>query len=217
MTSNIARLHGQPPHVYSVYVETKDKILDQALIELERSGVDGFSLRAVGSAVGITPMAIYRHFRDKSHLLEAVGEHAFAEWQERIEAIKARDPVQWFKRSARAYVEFALDEPARFDACFVLKTHVERVYPEGFAARKSPVVTLVIERIAMAQTNGVLRSGDPLEMAMFVWAELHGLAMLHRSGRFSLKRADFLALCDRCIERALDALRAKPLKPKKPS
>jgi AcrR family transcriptional regulator len=206
-------LHQSRAHVYSVYVETKDRILDEALIELERSGVDGFSLRAVGSAVGITPMAIYRHFRDKSHLLEAVGEHAFAEWQERIEAIKARDPVQWFKRSARAYVEFALDEPARFDACFVLKTQVERVYPEGFAARRSPVVTLVVQRIETAQANGALRSGDALEMAMFVWAELHGLAMLHRSGRFSLNRTEFLALCDRCIERALDALR--PFSPKR--
>ncbi|MFL6577215.1 MAG: TetR/AcrR family transcriptional regulator [Povalibacter sp.] len=198
-------------------MDTKDKILEQALLELEGNGVDGFSLRAVSNAVGITPMAIYRHFRDKDHLLEAVGQQAFAEWQERIAAIKSRDPVQWFKRSARAYVEFALDEPARFDACFVLKTHVERVYPEGFAARKSPVVTQVMERIEMAQSSGYLRAGDPLEMALYVWAELHGLAMLHRAGRFSLKRSEFLALCDRCIERALDSLRADSSKPRRSS
>jgi AcrR family transcriptional regulator len=211
-----ARLRRRIGSVYSVYVTTKAKILEQALAELERSGVEGFSLRAVGTAVGITPMAIYRHYRDKEHLLQAVGEQAFAEWQERIAAIRTRDPIGWFKRSGRAYLEFALDEPARFDACFVLKTHVERVYPEGFAARKSPVVTQVMERIAMAQKSGDLRSGDPLEMAMFVWAELHGLAMLHRAGRFSLKRSEFLALCDRCIERALDSLRSASAKPGKP-
>ena len=188
-------------------MDTKDRILEQSLLELERSGVDGFSLRAVGTAVGVTPMAIYRHFHDKDHLLEAVGEQAFAQWQQRIVAIKVRDPVQWFRRSSLAYIEFALDEPERFDACFVLKTNVERLYPQGFAAKRSPVITLAMEQIEAAQAAGKLRKGDPLEMTLFVWAQLHGLAMLHRSGRFTLKRAEFLALCERCIDRSLMALR----------
>ncbi|HKE96001.1 MAG TPA: TetR/AcrR family transcriptional regulator [Povalibacter sp.] len=192
-------------------METKERILEEALAELERNGVHNFSLRAVGAAVGITPMAIYRHYRDKDALLQAVGEEAFAQWQRRIAAIRSSDPQHWFRRSARAYVEFALDEPARFDACFVLSTHAERVYPQGFRAGQSPVVTLAMERIVTAQAARQLQQGDALEIALYVWAQIHGLAMLHRSGRFALPRSEFLALCDRCIDRILGSL--APQKP----
>ena len=34
-----------------------------------------------------------------------------------------------------------------------------------------------------AQREGKLRAGDPLEMALLVWAQLHGLVMLHLAGK----------------------------------
>ena len=184
-------------------MSAKQRILACALEELERSGVEGFSLRAVGVAAGYTPMAIYRHYRNREELLAAVGEEAFAAWKRRVDAIPAVGAVAWLRLSARAYIEFALDEPARFDACFVLKTRVERLYPDDFAAGKSPVISLAMQRIAAAQVDGALAKGDPLELALFLWAELHGLAMLHRSGRFAMERTAFLALCARCADRAL--------------
>ena len=192
-------------HVYTVYMTAKQKILACAMAELERAGVEGFSLRAVGAAAGCTPMAVYRHYADRDDLLAAVGEEAFAAWKRRIDAVRAAGAVEWLRKSSRAYVEFALDQPARFDACFVLKTRVERLYPEDFAARKSPVITLVMDRIRAAQDAGDLAPGDPLELALMLWAELHGLAMLHRAGRFRLERSAFLDLCARCVDRMLTA------------
>lgn len=187
-------------------MNTRERIVDEALAELERSGVQSFSLRAVGAAVGITPMAIYRHFENKEDLLRAVGAQAFEQWQRRVARIRSADTRDWFRRSARAYIEFALDEPARFDACFVLRTRVERLYPQGFRERKSPAVNLMMERVEAAQAAGEVLPGDPLEIALFIWAQVHGLAMLHRSERFTLKRRAFLSLCDRCIDRALSVL-----------
>lgn len=181
----------------------KARILQCALDELEREGLDGFSLRSVGTAAGVTPMAVYRHFKNREDLLAAVGEEAFASWKSRVEAIVADDPLEWLRRSAEAYIRFLLDEPARFDACFVLKTSVERLYPDDFAARRSPVVTLAMDRIAAAQASGAMRPGDPLELTMIYWAELHGLAMLHRSGRFAMPRDAFLALCLRATNHIL--------------
>src|SRR6185369_13555103 len=108
-----------PPalHVYGVYMETKQRILDCAMTELERAGAEHFSLRAVGTAAGLTPMAVYRHYRDREALLAAVGEAAFAAWQDRIARIRAKLPLAWMRAVGRAYLEFALDEPARFEAC----------------------------------------------------------------------------------------------------
>lgn len=186
---------------------TRQRLLTCALEELERSGLERFSLRAVGARAGLSAMAVYRHFANKEDLLRALGEEAFAAWRRRVESIKERDFEGWLQRVLRAYTEFALDEPGRFDVCFVLTTRVERIYPEDFRAGKSPTVALMVQRIEAAQRDGILRQGDPLEMALLVWAQLHGLVMLHRSGRFALKRSDFLRLCRRCNELAMRGLR----------
>ncbi len=190
-------------------MEAKQRILRCALDELQRSGVEKFSLRAVGAAAGMTPMAVYRHYRDREALLAAAGEEAFGAWKARVGAIKPGQPLDWLRKVARAYAEFALDEPAFFDACFVLRTSVERLYPADFVAGKSPVISLVAQRIQEAQSQGQLGPGDALEAAMALWAQIHGLVMLHRSGRFATKRKDYLALCIRCADLVLAGLGAR--------
>jgi AcrR family transcriptional regulator len=187
-------------------MQAKQRILTCALDELQRSGVERFSLRAVGAAAGITPMAVYRHYRNREELLAAAGEEAFSVWKARIGAIKAARPLDWLRQAGRGYAEFALDEPAFFDACFVLRTSVERLYPADFIAGKSPVIGLVVKRIEEAQAQGTLASGNALEAGMALWAQVHGLVMLHRSGRFAMKRKDYLGLCARCIELVLAGL-----------
>jgi len=186
-------------------METKQRILDCAMTELERSGAENFSLRAVGATAGLTPMAVYRHYRDREALLVAVGEAAFAEWARRIERIRAKTPIAWLRAAGRAYAGFALDAPAKFEACFVIRTSVERLYPADFAAGRSPVIAKVVARIEAAQRSGDLGAGDALETAMLFWAQVHGFVMLHRSGRFALGRRPFLALIDRSINRLLQA------------
>jgi AcrR family transcriptional regulator len=187
-------------------MKAKQRILSCALEELQRSGVEGFSLRAVGAAAGITPMAVYRHYRDREALLAAAGEEAFGVWKARVGTVKAADPLDWLRQVGRRYAEFALDEPAFFDACFVLRTSVERLYPTDFIAGKSPVISLVVKRMEEAQAQGQLAPGDALEGGMALWAQVHGLVMLHRSGRFAMKRKDYLGLCARCVEVALAGL-----------
>lgn len=180
---------------------TRDRILTCALAELETRGLDGLSLRAAGVKAGITPMAVYRHFSDKADLLHAIGQHALGEWQKRIMPIEATSLRGWFRAVTDASIAFALDEPALYDAAFVLQTRAERVYPEDFRAGRSPVIGLLTAKLAEGQAAGIVRTGDPLELAMGVWGVLHGLIGLYRSGRFSLSRQDFTALCLRSAAR----------------
>jgi AcrR family transcriptional regulator len=180
---------------------TKERILAIAISELEAKGLDGLSLRAVGQKAGITPMAVYRHFADKAALLQAVGAHALDLWQRRAQAFAGLPLLAGFDAIATAFVDFALDEPALFDAAFVLRTHAERIYPEDFEAGRSPVIGRLAQRLAEGQAAGLVRAGPPLELAMGVWGVLQGLVDLHRSGRFNLSRTEFTALCLRSAAR----------------
>jgi AcrR family transcriptional regulator len=180
------------------------------LRELERSGLEGFSLRPVGAAAGLSAMAIYRHFESRSDLLLAVGREAFAAFEQRSRAIPEMSIADWLVAQARVYVEFALDDPAQYDACFVLRTQVERIYPEDFRAGKSPVYATMVERIRAAQAAGRMRAADAVEVALLLWSHRHGLVMLPRSGRFSMPRPDFIALCERATLRLIGDLLILP-------
>ncbi|MEO8016749.1 MAG: TetR/AcrR family transcriptional regulator [Pseudomonadota bacterium] len=189
-------------------MNTRQRLIGHALEEIERGGVDSFSLRSVSAAAGLSPMAVYRHFASKDELLKEAGREAFATWQRRAESIRATDPLEWMRQAARLYVVFALDEPARFDACFVLRTGVERRFPRDFRAGKSPVGSMIVARVKAAQDAGGLAAGDELEIAMAFWAQLHGLALLHRSGRMAMSRSAFLAMAARNVEIVLAGFRA---------
>ncbi|MGW5386016.1 TetR/AcrR family transcriptional regulator [Nocardia sp. NPDC003963] len=50
-----------------------------ALSVIDATGVDGFSMRKLAAALGVDPMAAYRHFSDQQELLDAVAAAMFAE------------------------------------------------------------------------------------------------------------------------------------------
>ena len=66
---------------------------------------------------------------------------------------------------------------------------------------------MMMERVKTAQAAGLLEPVDPLEITMFFWSQLHGLAMLHRSGRFAMSRSAFRVLAARLSDHAIAGFR----------
>jgi len=58
---------------------TTDRVVDAALEVADRDGIGGVSLRRIASSLGVTPMAIYRHVRDKGHLLDLMADRLLME------------------------------------------------------------------------------------------------------------------------------------------
>ena len=56
-----------------------DRIVEAALDLVDREGAAGVTMRAVADALGVTPMAIYRHVADKSALVKLLVDAAIAE------------------------------------------------------------------------------------------------------------------------------------------
>ena len=55
--------------------------------------------------------------------------------------------------------------------------------------------------------EGVFRKSDPLETAIMIWAEAHGLVTLFRMERVGESPEQFRAIFRRTIRRLLDGLR----------
>jgi AcrR family transcriptional regulator len=74
----------------------RQEILDTALAIADERGLDGVSMRTVAERVGVTPMALYRHFDSKRALLDGMverlvtsllQERATGTWDERLTAL----------------------------------------------------------------------------------------------------------------------------------
>jgi TetR/AcrR family tetracycline transcriptional repressor len=57
----------------------KDTLVTTALDLADTEGLDAVTTRRVAQAHGVTPMALYRHFRDKEALLDALAERLLAD------------------------------------------------------------------------------------------------------------------------------------------
>src|SRR6476646_3781498 len=99
-------------------MSTKGDILAAARKAFERDGEAGLSLRDVAARVGLTPMAVYRHFANKQALIDALCNEAIQEWRDHVARVAPGEPFEWRRRISEAYLDFALRRPRRYEAAF---------------------------------------------------------------------------------------------------
>ena len=209
---------GLKRHMYSVYLMmytvrmTRDRIFAAAKSLLEREGVPGLSVRKVAQRAGVSPMAMYNHFADKDALLNALMEDGLVTWEHIVRAIRARDPMEWLAQLMDALLDYALSQPHRFDAAFLLPAKQARQYPDDFVAGRSPVVAMMMVRIDQAKAEGRLGNKPALDVALALAAMGQGFVSMHRAGRFSSDkqlRMLYRNAVHHCLESFIDRGRAE--------
>src|ERR1700759_5873636 len=58
---------------------TKSAVVGRALELADRDGVDALTIRRLATELGVTPMALYWHFRSKEDLLAGLSDHIWNE------------------------------------------------------------------------------------------------------------------------------------------
>jgi AcrR family transcriptional regulator len=76
---------------------TRAAVVDRALALADQSGLDALTIRKLATELGVTPMALYWHFRGKDELLAGLAERVWSEidltvdrtapWTEQIRAL----------------------------------------------------------------------------------------------------------------------------------
>jgi AcrR family transcriptional regulator len=172
-----------------------------------RDGADAVTLRAVARSIGITPMAIYKHFPDRDALLEA----ATAAEYDRIGGYFKRANARAGKHRLRGmlgYLDYACDHPQLFRYMFAGKRKGAFAYPGDLESDKSPTLNLLHQVVADLMQRRILAAGDVFETSLTIWAHAHGLVALYLNERIQLPRRAFRDLYLRSLDRLVDGLKA---------
>ena len=111
-------------------------VVEAALAQIDAKGLDGFSMRGLGAALGVEAMALYHHFPSKGRLLDAVMEWLLAEAE--LPERGSMPPLERLRSFVRSYRRIAIDHPH----AFILLTYRRFNTDPAFALYENVLVTL---------------------------------------------------------------------------
>jgi AcrR family transcriptional regulator len=177
--------------------DVRPALVDAAVEVLESDGVSGLTVRAVAAAAGVAPMGVYNHLGGKPGLLVAVLIRGFDGLRD---AITVREPMPYLLRlraAGHGYRRFARSRPVTYGLMFgpsqgphdpELEVHAEAAFQA------------LVDLVVLGQAGGDLLADDSYDVALRIWATVHGAVSLEIAG--SAKIVD----ADQTYERVLDLI-----------
>jgi TetR/AcrR family transcriptional regulator len=164
----------------------RSEILAAAEALYAKGGWDAVTMDQVARSARLSRALVYVYFQDKEDLLFAIGERAMQLLTSRFEAAAAGPGtgLQHVEAIGRAYMGYALEFPHYFDVCSRFQAHVMGSEPSGNETAcqlaGDQVMGTVIGVIEAGVRDGSLRKdiGDPLMLALTLWAFTHGIIQL---------------------------------------
>ena len=166
--------------------DLRQKVLDASLALIEEGGLDRLSMREVARKAGVSHQAPYHYFADREAILAALAGEGFSRMGQQLmrAAQSGSKPVESVDAMGRAYVEFALRNPAYFQIMFRADAVPLDRYPEA-RKREDEAFGKLVEGIG--QAFGDQPAERRRAMAIACWAMVHGLATLILEGSLARK------------------------------
>jgi len=196
--SGIESTEKQPYH----HGDLRAALIAAALTLIDQHGVKGFTLKDAARIAGVSVAAPYRHFADKSALLQAIHQEGFAAFNAALAA--SRDPSATPKvrliELGIAYLRFALGHPAHFRVMFGM-AGVQTVPPRPNGPTGYELLVEAVHALE-PQTPALERQ----DLVLACWSIVHGYALLQLEGALAATSptADPEAQLRRALARLLE-------------
>ncbi|GHF32123.1 TetR/AcrR family transcriptional regulator [Streptomyces griseoluteus] len=145
----------------------------------EAEGWEALTTRRLAERVEYSQPVLYSHFKGKDAIVAAVAQEGFTELAKLLRtartATDGQEPRRRLRAVCQAYLRFAVERPALYQAMFVLPTRLE------FAGEETPTAL----RAAFDAFMEALPEAAPEREARaeLLWAALHGISTLSATDR----------------------------------
>ncbi len=186
--------------------DARTALIDVATQLLITKGAAKLSMREAARLVGIDPAACYRHFRDKNALLIAIAQIGFLQLSNKMltDAPKTLEAESRVIALGHAYIDFAINQPEHFRLMFG---------GSGLPSLSPKLRSPDIKQTAYEQLEGCLQDWasqrnavpDISQLALMIWANVHGISRLMVDGAIQLGPSELHALTEQSIKACLDS------------
>jgi len=151
---------------------SRETILEAAIGLIEAQGLNQLSMRTLAAQLGVTPNALYRYFASKGELEVAVADEAGRVLLTAMQkAVGQKVGLDAIRAVARTYLKFARQQPALY-ALKMRYCKDENEEPDSHKQLWAAMLALV---------DGLQGPWQAEDLAMNLWAYLHGLVELDRA------------------------------------
>ena len=162
--------------------DLKKALIEAALNILDTRGIESLSLRSLASEVGVSHMAPYAHFKNKTELFQAIATSGFTSLAERMKDVnQGQSPLTLILDYGTQYIEFAIANPALYKLMLSQTQTIPEMTEELLVASKYPH-KLLVEAFLQTSSSEVSAS----LRAQGAWAMVHGLSALITDGHLSI-------------------------------
>ncbi len=189
----------------------KQALFEGALRQLRQQGAERLSLRALAREIGVSQTAPYRHFKDKTELLQALAVEGYRNLRAcNLAAIRlAGDDLRAALRAAAcSYIRFAKENSELFDLMFggLVRCRANPQLDEAGAAALGVISELMEQGIR----QGLLQNRESHAMAETAWGLAHGFATIFRNKQVDWDTAAQMRHVESAFDLLLDGLCVDP-------
>ncbi|MGD0833241.1 MAG: TetR/AcrR family transcriptional regulator [Candidatus Dormibacteria bacterium] len=160
----------------------KLRLLDEAGRLLVAEGPAGLTVRRLAELSGTSASAVYSLFGDKWGLVEAMFNEGFRRLSQRFAELRpTSDPAADLLALGQAFRAGALANPHLYDLMFGCP------FPEFHPAEPNATAALgtftaLVAGVQRCLDAGLLGGGDAMQLALFLFGQVHGLTGLELNG-----------------------------------
>lgn len=159
-------------------------LIQAGIDEINTYGANGFSVRRVASACGVSTAAPYKHFKDKSEFIGAIIDYVNEQWavvQDQVLASCSQDPRTQMVEVAVAYTKFLMEKPYYRQTLMLKNAEFDNLYH-----RKRGEINSRTQQIMMTVKEAYGLSEEVWERkALMVRSLLFGSVFMFDSGEFT--------------------------------
>jgi AcrR family transcriptional regulator len=173
---------------------TRAAVVDRALALADNTGLDALTIRKLATELGVTPMALYWHFRGKEELLVGLADRVWSEFDLTV------DRAAPWTEQIRTLLESLLKVLRAHPAAPALLLHAEKLHSE--AARNATELTLDILRTAgFSPEDASIAARSALWTAITLVMSEPGIESLNDEERAELQRRKQVHLASQPLAR----------------
>ncbi len=204
----------RPKRSFAQIESIKAQILEEALKLMNRHGFDGFSMRKLGSRLGVSAKTIYNYYQNKDELYLSILTRGFEQLYNRFSAAFSShpDPIKRLKAMGSEYLTFGLEQSNIYNLMFTLHVPKFKDYvgtPMEAAAQSEletalKVSEIFIQAIIEASGRDPISDDDARLHMIWMWSQMHGFVAGINNTLLDYMHTSPLSLKEKILDQIFD-------------